>query len=306
MSIEKTNTLENPYYKQHTILYLDGSFQKSNETFSDLYGQTLHYGYGVFEGIRAYNTENGVKIFKAKEHYERLKNSCKLINIPFEYNIDDLINQTYKLLELNNFKDAYVRPLVFCGPNMSLTKPTSVSIMICAWEWGAYLGDNLLNITISSFSRPHPKSTKIEAKVCGHYINSILAAGEAKEKGFDEAILLDTEGFLAEGPGSNLFFEKDGKLFTPKTGNILPGITRATVIDLCKNLEIELVEGEFLPEDLANADGAFLCGTAAEVIGLQSLENKKFTKEWNATLGKKLQTAYKNLVLEKELQETNY
>lgn len=294
------------YFNEKTTIYLNGDFIKAEKANTDLYSQTLHYGYGVFEGVRAYNTENGVRVFKAREHYERLKNSCELVNIPFEYDIEDLINQTYKVLELNNFKDAYVRPLVFCGPNMSLTKPNSVSIMICAWEWGAYLGDNLLNVTISSFSRPHPKSTKIEAKVCGHYVNSILAASEAKEKGFDEAILLDTDGFLAEGPGSNLFFEKNGKLFTPKTGNILPGITRATVIDLCKNLEIELVEGEFLPKDLANADGAFLCGTAAEVIGLQSLENKKFAKEWNDTLGKKLQIAYKNLVLEKELQETNY
>jgi len=189
---------------------------------------------------------------------------------------------------------------------MSLTKPNTVSIMICAWEWGAYLGNNLLNVTISSYCRPHPKSTKIEAKVCGHYVNSILAASEAKENGYDEAILLDTEGFLAEGPGSNLFFEKNNKLFTPKTGNILPGITRATVIDLCKNLKIELVEGEFLPEDLANADGAFLCGTAAEIIGIQSLGMKSFSKKWDETLGKKIQTTYKNLVLEKELQETNY
>jgi len=294
------------YFNEKTTIYLNGNFVKATDANTDLYSQTLHYGYGVFEGIRAYETHNGTRVFKAKEHYERLKNSCQLINIPFEYDIDDLINKTYRVLELNNFKDAYVRPLVFCGPNMSLTKPNSVSIMICAWEWGTYLGDNLLNVTISSFSRPHPKSTKIEAKVCGHYVNSILAASEAKEKGFDEAILLDTDGFLAEGPGSNLFFEKGGKLFTPKTGNILPGITRATVIDLCKNLEIELVEGAFLPGDLANADGAFLCGTAAEVIGLQSLENKKFAKEWNDTLGKKLQTAYKSLVLQKELQETNY
>lgn len=294
------------YFNEETTIYLNGDFVKANDANTNLYSQTLHYGYGVFEGIRAYDTHNGTCVFKAREHYERLKNSCKLINIPFEYDVEDLINQTYKVLQLNNFKDAYVRPLVFCGPNMSLTKPNSVSLMICAWEWGAYLGNNLLNVTVSSFSRPHPKSTKIEAKVCGHYVNSILAASEAKEKGFDEAILLDTEGFLAEGPGSNLFFEKDGKLFTPKTGNILPGITRATVIDLCKNLEIELVEGEFLPEDLANADGAFLCGTAAEIIGLKSLENKNFVKEWNDTFGKKLQTAYKNLVLEKELQKTNY
>ena len=290
------------YFNEQTILYYDGKYIKSIDAKVNLYTQTMHYGYGVFEGIRAYNTENGVRLYKATEHYERLKKSCQMINIPFEYDVDDLIEQTYKVLEVNNFTDAYVRPLVFCGPNMSLTKPSSVSILICAWEWGAYLGDNLLNVTISSFCRPHPKSTKIEAKVCGHYVNSILATTEAKEKGFDEAILLDTDGFLAEGPGSNLFFEKEGKLFTPKTGNILPGITRATVIELCKDLEIELTEGEFLSEDLANADSAFLCGTAAEIIGLQSLEKKNFPKNWNETLGKKLQTAYKNLVLEKELQ----
>ncbi len=293
------------YFNEQTTIYLNGEFVKATKATADLYGQSLHYGYGVFEGIRAYNTENGVRVYKATEHYERLKKSCQMINIPFEYDVDDLIEQTYKVLEVNNFTDAYVRPLVFCGPNMSLTKPNSVSILICAWEWGAYLGDNLLNVTISSFCRPHPKSTKIEAKVCGHYVNSILATTEAKEKGFDEAILLDTDGFLAEGPGSNLFFEKEGKLFTPKTGNILPGITRATVVELCKDLEIELTEGAFLPEDLANADSAFLCGTAAEIIGLQSLEKKNFPKNWNETLGKKLQTAYKNLVLEKELQETN-
>jgi branched-chain amino acid aminotransferase len=288
------------YFNEQTTIYLNGDFVKANTASTDLYGQTLHYGYGVFEGLRSYKTENGVRVFKIKEHYERLKNSCELINIPFEYDIDDLINQTYKLLEINNFEDAYIRPLVFCGPNMNLTKPNSVSIMLCSWEWGAYLGDNLLNVSISSFSRPHPKSTKIEAKVCGHYVNSILAASEAKAKGFDEAILLDTEGFLAEGPGSNLFFEKNGKLYTPKTGNILPGITRATVMEICKKLDIEIIEGAFVPEDLAVADGAFLCGTAAEIIGLKSFENNPFNKEWNETLGKKLQIAYKNLVLEKQ------
>ena len=181
---------------------------------------------------------------------------------------------------------------------MSLTRPNQVNLMICAWEWGAYLGDNLLNISISSFARPHPKSTKIEAKVCGHYINSILAATEAKDKGFDEALLLDTDGFLAEGPGANLFFEKNGKLFTPQTGNILSGITRATVLELCQKFDIEVVQGKYLPEDLANCDGAFFCGTAAEIIGIKSLENIAFAKNWNDTIGKKIQLAYKNLVLE--------
>lgn len=287
------------YFNEQTIIFLNGKFVKAQESNTDLYSQTLHYGYGVFEGIRAYNTPNGVKIFKAKEHYDRLKKSCELINIPFNYSIDELIEQTYKLLQINNFKDAYVRPLIFCSPNMNLTKPNEVSLMICAWEWGAYLGEKTLNLCISSYCRPHPRSTQIEAKVCGNYVNSILASSEAKFKGFDEALLLDSDGFLAEGPGSNLFFEKNGKLHTPKKGNILPGITRATVFELCQKLDITLVEGEYQKEDLSNADSAFLCGTAAEIIGINSIENKSFPVIWENSLGKKLQTAYKNLVLEK-------
>lgn len=287
------------YFNEKTIIYLNNEFVLAKDSSTDLYSQTLHYGYGVFEGIRAYDTQNGTKIFKAKEHYNRLKRSSELINIPFEFDIDDLIQKSYELLEKNNFKDAYIRPLVFCSPNMGLTKPNDVYIMICAWEWGAYLGDNLLRATISSYSRPHPKSIKIEAKACGHYVNSILASTEAKTKGFDESILLDTEGFLAEGPGSNLFFEKNGKLYTPQLGHILPGITRATVIELCKILNIELIQGQFTEEDLINADAAFLCGTAAEVIGVKSLENKDFPIKWEDSLGKKLQITYKNLVLEK-------
>lgn len=288
------------YFNEQTIILLNGNFVKAEESKTDLYSQTLHYGYGVFEGIRAYNTPSGVRIFKAKEHYERLKKSCELINIPFNYSIDELIEQTYKLLEINNFKDAYIRPLIFCSPNMSLTKPTGLSLMICAWEWGAYLGDNLLNLCISSYCRPHPRSTKIEAKVCGHYVNSILATSEAKFKGFDEALLLDSDGFLAEGPGSNLFFEKNGKLYTPKKGNILPGITRATVFELCQKLDIPLEEGSYLTEDLLKADSAFLCGTAAEIVGINSVAYKTFPLNWEKSLGKKLQTAYKNLVLERE------
>ena len=288
------------YFNEQTIILLNGNFVKAEESKTDLYSQTLHYGYGVFEGIRAYNTPNGVRIFKAQEHYERLKKSCELINIPFNYSVEELIEQTYKLLEINNFKDAYIRPLIFCSPNMSLTKPTGVSLMICAWEWGAYLGDNLLNLCISSYCRPHPRSTKIEAKVCGHYVNSILATSEAKFKGFDEALLLDSDSFLAEGPGSNLFFEKNGKLYTPKKGNILPGITRATVFELCQKLDIPLEEGSYLTEDLLKADSAFLCGTAAEIVGINSVAYKTFPLNWEKSLGKKLQTAYKNLVLERE------
>ncbi|OWP84503.1 branched-chain amino acid aminotransferase [Flavobacterium davisii] len=297
--MEKITPTNNLYYNENHTLYLNGEFLKSEKTYSDLYGQTLHYGYGVFEGIRAYNTTNGTKIFKSKEHYERLKKSCELINIPFEFDITELTQKTYELLEQNNFRDAYIRPLVFCSPNMGLSTPNHVSLMICAWEWGAYLGEKRLNLGVSSFCRPHPRSTQIEAKVCGHYVNSILASSEAKAKGFDEALLLDSDGFLAEGPGANLFFEKNNKLYTPQLGNILPGITRATVIALCKELDIEVIEGLYLQEELEKADSAFLCGTAAEIIGIDSLNHKRFPLEWEKTLGRKIQKAYKDLVTEK-------
>jgi len=287
------------YFNNQTIVFLNGKFEKATNATTSLYDQTVHYGYGVFEGIRAYSTEGGVKIFKAKEHYERLKHSCEAINIPFNYGVDDLIDKTYELLAINNFKDAYIRPIVYCSPNMSLTKPNEVFIMICSWEWGAYLGEKLLDLCVSSFCRPHPRSIKVDAKVCGHYVNSILATSEAKATGYDEAILLDSEGFLAEGPGSNLFFEKNGILYTPQTGNILPGITRATVIDLCEKMGIKMELGLYTQDYLENADSAFLCGTAAEIVGINSLHKKAFPQKWEDSLGKKLQIAYKNLVLEK-------
>lgn len=288
------------YYHNNTEIYLDGKFVKANEATTDLYSQTLHYGYGVFEGIRAYATESGTHVFKSKEHYERLKNSAELVQIPFNYDVQELVEVTEELLKRNNLSDAYVRPLVFCDPNMTLARPNNVSIMICAWEWGAYLGEKQLRLSISSYCRPHPRSIKIEAKVCGHYVNSILATNEAKDKGYDEALLLDSDGYLAEGPGANLFFEKDGVLYTPQLGNILPGITRATVLELAQELGIKVRQGLYLPEELALADSAFCCGTAAEVIGIESVDTIKLPREWGDTLGKKIQEAYSQLVRKSE------
>ena len=288
------------YYNNETLIYLNGKFVKASETSTDLYSQTLHYGYGVFEGIRAYATENGTSVFKSKQHYQRLKNSAELINIPFVFDVDHLVEATYELLERNNLSDAYVRPLVFCDPNMSLSRPNNVSIMICAWEWGAYLGDKQLRLKVSSYCRPHPKSVKIEAKVCGHYVNSILATNEAKDHGFDEALLLDSDGFIAEGPGANLFFEKDGVLFTPQLGNILPGITRATVLEMAQKLGVEVKQGQFQLKKLQSADSAFYCGTAAEIIGIESVDDYKFPLDWSDSIGKKLQNYYSELVRKSE------
>lgn len=290
------------YYNQNTILYYNGRMQKATEAHADLYMQTLHYGYGVFEGIRSYSTAAGARIFKAKEHYERLVNSCKLMHIPFNYTVDQMIDLTYDVLERNQLTDAYIRPLVVCGPNMSLTNGQQSFLLIAAWQWNAYLGEKLLRLHISSFCRPHPKSVRVEAKASGHYVNSILATTEAKSKGYDEALLLDHEGYLAEGPGANLFFEKNGKLFTPATGHILPGITRATVFELCDELGISCEEGKFLPEDLYKADSAFYCGTGAEIVGIESVDGMSLKTNWNNSLGKQVQQAYKQLVRSASLQ----
>ena len=164
---------------------------------------------------------------------------------------------------------------------MSLTKGKESQLLIAAWEWGAYLGDKMLNLMTSSYRRISPASFKVQAKVSGHYINSIMATQEAKDNGYDEALLLDVNGFVAEGPGANFFVEKDGILYTPQTGSILPGITRATVLELCVELGIEVVEKQIKPEEVYGADSAFFCGTAAEVIGIGSLDKVAFTKKWS-------------------------
>lgn len=287
------------YYTDETVLFLDGKFIKAKDAKTDLFSQTLHYGYGAFEGIRSYQTINGTKVFKAHEHYERLQRSCALVNIPFQYDVEELTQITYQVLEKNNLSNAYIRPLVFCSPNMSLTAPKETSLMIAAWDWGKYFSNPSLRLCISSYQRPNPKSVKVEAKVCGHYVNSIMATMEAKVRGFDEALMLDMNGFVAEGPGANFFFEKDGMLYTPPLGNILPGITRSTVIDICKELEMPVEEKYFRPEELFEADSAFFCGTAAEVVAIESIEGQPFAKSWKNSMGSVIQEAYKCIVLDK-------
>jgi branched-chain amino acid aminotransferase len=169
-----------------------------------------------------------------------------------------------------------------------------------------FLGEKLLKVMSSSFQRPNPKGFKIHAKASGHYVNSILASQEAKANGFDEALLSDMNGFVAEGPGANIFYEKGGKLFTPALGNILPGITRATVLELCDTLGIPVEEKLFTTGELKQADAAFFCGTAAEIIGFESLDEYEFPLSWNKSVSRKIQSAYKNLVIEKTVAELSY
>lgn len=292
------------YYNEDTIVYYKGNFIKAIDARANVYDQSLHYGYAVFEGIRSYNTENGVKIFKAEEHYSRMDYSCKAVGIPYHFNNQELIDITYEVLKRNKLTDAYIRPLVTCVPNMTLTKGKGSELLIAAWEWGAYLGNKMLSVCISSYRRPNPDGFAIEAKVSGHYVNSILASQQAKDDGFDEALLLDGNGFIAEGPGANFFVENNDVIYTPSKGNILPGITRATVIEICKEQGIAIVEKQMLPEEVLGADAAFFCGTAAEVVGINSLNNIPFKKQWPETISATIQQAYRDKVLNKDYKSS--
>jgi branched-chain amino acid aminotransferase len=288
------------YYNNDTSIWLNGQIVKAADAKIDLYSQTMHYGYGVFEGIRSYRTISGeTRIFKPEEHYTRLQKSAEALNIPYAFSNQDLIEATYKILELNGQQDAYIRPLVYAPANMSFVKNTETNLVIMTWEMAPFLGDKLLRVMSSSFQRPNPKGFYIHAKAAGHYVNSILASQEAKAKGFDEALLSDMDGAIAEGPGANVFFEKNGVLYTPSTGNILSGITRATVMEICAELQIPVVEKKCTTEDIYDADAAFFCGTAAEVIGWDSLDDHGFHKQWNNSISRTVQLAYKNRVIEK-------
>jgi branched-chain amino acid aminotransferase len=286
------------YYNDNTFIYHNGNLVKAKDARIDLYSQTMHYGYGVFEGIRSYKTIHGTTaIFKPEEHYDRLRKSAQALNLPYNWSNEELIDATYAVLRRNDLQDAYIRPLIYGPANMSFNPNEESNITIQAWAMQPFLGDKLLRVYISEFQRPNPKAFHMQAKACGHYVNSILASQDAKAKGYDEALLKDLNGNIAEGPGANFFMEKNGQLITPAAGHILTGITRATVLQLCAALNIDVEERHIHPDELLTADSAFFCGTAAEVIGIQQIDNTTLPMPWAESLGAQVQQAYKKLVV---------
>lgn len=291
------------YFGKDTWIYLDGEFVKADQATIDLFGQSLHYGYAALDGIRAYNTHNGTRLFKAEQHYDRLHRSCELVGISFPWNTSQLVDRTYALLEKNNLRSAYIRPLVITGHNMYLMPAKEAHLAISAWEWGPFLGTELIRLTLSPYQRPNPHSLPPAAKIAGQYVASIVATNEASRRGFDEALLLDSDGYVAQASSNNLFIEKDGILYTPDTGHIFPGITRQTVLEIAAAFGIEVVEKKITPAELREADTAFLTGTATGIAGVASIDDVRYPAEWTDTLSATIQRAYKNLTLEKENYE---
>ncbi len=241
----------------------------------------LHYGTGVFEGIRCYETPKGPAVFRLREHLERMERSAKIFMMEIPFSVDELVSATHDLIKVNKMKSCYVRPIAFRGYGEVGVNPEAnpVDVTIAVWSWGAYLGDDALKngvrMTISSWRRHDPNIIPPAAKVTGAYINSVAAKQEAVHKGFDEAIMLNTQGFVAEATGENLFVVKDGEILTPPlAAGSLGGITRRTVMQIAADLGNPVREGQIARSDLYLADEMFCCGTAAEVTPVREVDGR--------------------------------
>jgi branched-chain amino acid aminotransferase len=256
-------------------IWMDGSIIDWDQATIHVLSHTLHYGLGVFEGIRCYETGSGPAVFRLEDHVKRMMKGaeCCMMNVPFSEK--EIMNAVLETLRVNNIKEGYIRPLFFYGYGTMGLNPERSPVRCCiaVWPWGSYLGDQAVKVTISSFMRIHPHSTHADRKICGHYVNSILASCEAEREGYSEAVLLDYQGNIAEGPGENLFIVKDRVLQTPPLGNIIPGITRDSIITLAFNLGYEVKEVQLCVEDLKNADEAFFSGTAAEITPISQIDD---------------------------------
>jgi len=261
---------------------MDGALVPWHEANVHVLTHTLHYGYGVFEGIRCYRTENGKSaIFRLPEHVARLFNSAKILGINIPFSPEDITQAILEVVSVNKLEECYIRPIVFLGDNKMGLNPDGVNVRvaIAAWPWGTYLGDDGLNkgirVRTSSFTRHHVNISMTKAKACGYYINSILAKAEAVRDGYDEAILLDPNGYVSEGSGENIFILYRGTLLTPPlSSSCLDGITRDTVFGICEELNIPLKEETLTRDVLYLADEIFLTGTAAEITPIREVDNR--------------------------------
>jgi len=271
--------------KAETV-WFDGELVNWEDANVHVLTHTLHYGLGVFEGIRAYRRADGRSaIFRLREHIERLVKGARMMTIPLDYTVDELMDACVKTAKLNRLDGCYIRPIAFVGAGemgvAAMGNPTRVAI--ATWPWGAYLGaaglTHGVRLKTSSFMRPSVATQLSKGKVCGHYVNSILAKREALLDGYDEALLLDTNGYVSEASGENIFMVENGVIYTPQLGSaILGGITRDTLITLARDMNYEVVETQLTRDMLYLADEVFMCGTAAEVTPVRELDQRTIGK----------------------------
>jgi len=265
--------------EESDYIWLNGKLVDWNDANTHILSHSLHYGLSVFEGLRFYETKKGPAIFRLNDHTIRLLDGIKNALMEFIYTKNEINSAIETLVKKNQLKSGYIRPHAYYGyGKMGLyPKGASVNLSISCWPWGSYLGEAPIKVKISKYKRIHPDTTNIHCKFGGHYVNSILAANDARSSGFDESILLDHNGNIAEGPAENFFIVKDKTLFTPKTDFIIKGITRDTILQIANDLGINTKETDLSPKDVYNANEAFFSGTAAEITSIKSIDNTRIS-----------------------------
>ena len=262
-------------------IWMNGKLIEWRDAQTHVLTHTLHYGMGVFEGVRAYETPKGPAIFRLEDHTNRLFNSAKIVGMTLPFS-KEVINQAHiDVVNANNLTSCYFRPMAYYGSGKLgiAPKPDDVQMILAAWAWGAYLGEDGMKrgirVKVSSFTRHHPNITMIKAKANGNYMNSIMANTEATRDGYDEAILLDAQGYVAEGSGENIFVIRDGVIYTPALDVALDGITRKSVITIAKEKGLDVIEKRITRDELYVADEVFFTGTAAEVTPIREIDNRQ-------------------------------
>lgn len=288
-------------------IWMDGKLVPWKDAKIHVITHSLHYGSAVFEGLRFYDTEIGPAIFRLEDHTNRLISSAVSIKMQIPFNAEEINSAIIETVKANELKNGYIRPLAYYGYGKMGLRPEGapVNLSIAAWHWDNYLGTEPVNVKTSSFMRFHPKSSITTSKIAGNYVNSILAGTEATSDGYDEALLLDYEGKVAEGPGENIFVVSDGHLFTPPPGNILAGITRDSVMTIAEDLGIRVEEKPLTLDEIYNADEAFFTGTAAEVAPIKSLDDHDL-KNSLGPVTEKIRTTFFNIVNGKDDKYENW
>jgi branched-chain amino acid aminotransferase len=284
-------------------IWMDGQLVEWRDAKIHVLTHTLHYGCGAFEGVRAYETTSGTQIFRLREHTERLFNSAKILRMQIPFSIDEVMQAQRTVVRENKLASGYLRPLVWIGDKRLGVSPkgNTIHLMVAAWPWGAYLGEEGLargiRVKTSSYTRHHVNITMTQAKAVSNYTNSILANMEATEEGYDEALLLDPAGFVAEGAGENIFIVKKGVLYTPDlSAGALNGITRDTIFAICQDLGLKLVEKRITRDEVYISDEAFFTGTAAEVTPIRELDRITLGSGVRGPITEKIQTAFFDIV----------